>query len=135
MWISYCRDMYGFYGYGLWLVLQDSEIIGLAGFENADYEFVRGPSVELAYWISPPYRRQGYAREVCRFLLEYAAENLHFHEVSVYIKKTNKASLALAKCLGFLQTGTYQNIAILNKIPYNVEIGGDYVRDERKRKC
>jgi RimJ/RimL family protein N-acetyltransferase len=100
-WCAYIRDMYGFYGYGLWLVLRGDEIIGLAGLENANYEFLSDSEIELGYWIAPQYRRQGYALEVCEYLLLYAKEALQLERIWIYTLEENHPSRTLAERLGF----------------------------------
>lgn len=100
-WESYRETMYRLYGFGLWLVCLDHEIIGLAGIEFVDYGDGMQPEAELGYWIREAFRRQGYAREVCEFILQYAAEELLMEEISVSVKEENEPSLSLAEKLGF----------------------------------
>ena len=106
-WRAYRREMYRFYGYGLWLVMQCDEIIGLAGIEHADYDFLEDPVPELAYWIREEFRQRGYAKEVCRFLLHYAREQLGMDALSLFIKEQNQASVSLAQSLGFSEIKRY----------------------------
>lgn len=100
-WRSYRESMYRLYGFGLWLVCFHNEIIGLAGIEFVDCEDGIQPEAELGYWIRETYRRQGYAGEVCEFILQYAAEELAMEEISVSIMEENAPSLSLAEKLGF----------------------------------
>lgn len=80
---SYIKNMYGFYEYGLWMAelreaVRDAKtgaviapagtIIGQAGLQNREGFDVP----ELGYVILPEFRRQGYAKEACRGVLEYA---------------------------------------------------------------
>ncbi len=98
---AYIANMYGFYGYGMWLVKEKGtdKLIGRAGLENrlldGEYE------LEMGYAIAAPYQRQGYAREVCEGVLKYAKETLGFARVNCLIQKENKPSVALVKKLGF----------------------------------
>lgn len=102
-WESYCREQYGFFDYGFWLVTADckgaEQIIGVAGFEDSEQE----SGLELGYWIAEKYRQKGYAKEVCAFLLQYASEQLEAEEVSVFIRPDNLPSIRLAESLGFLE--------------------------------
>lgn len=58
--------------------------------------------LELGYRIFSPYRRQGYALEACREILEYTHEVLGCR-VCAMIRAENKASCRLAECLGMEQ--------------------------------
>lgn len=102
-WEAYCREQYGFFDYGFWLVTAEckgaEQIIGVAGFEDAQQE----SGLELGYWIAEKYRQKGYAKEVCTFLLQYASEQLEAKEVSVFIRPDNLPSIRLAESLGFLE--------------------------------
>ena len=55
--------------------------------------------LELGYRIFTPYRRQGYALEACREILEYTHEVLG-GRVCAVIQAENKASCRLAERLG-----------------------------------
>ena len=59
---AYIENMYGFYEYGMWLVLsrETGKLIGRAGLEHD----------ELGYMIAPELWNQGYATEVCRFIID-----------------------------------------------------------------
>ena len=100
MW-AYIRNVYEFYGYGLWTVcLQDreQEIIGRAGIYMRDgYEVP-----ELGYMIATPYQQQGYAEEVCRELISYARDKLCFDQLQAHIDKKNTGSIHLCEKLGFV---------------------------------
>ncbi len=98
---SYIRDyidkIYGFYGYGMWVVIhkEDSLLIGRAGIEPKE------DTAELGYVIAKEYRRQGYAAEVCRAILLHAADCLCLPEVCARVHKDNAASLRLCEKLKF----------------------------------
>lgn len=94
---AYIENMYGFYEYGMWLVFskETGKLIGRAGLEHD----------ELGYMIAPEFQNQGYATEVCRFIIEYARENTDFEELYCRIDERNEASVRLAKKLGFTNSG------------------------------
>lgn len=98
---AYIENMYGFYGYGMWLVFdrQTDELIGRAGIENRELHGTF--ELELGYAIAPAYQGKGYATEVCTAILAYARERLECREINCMIQKENQPSLALAKKLGF----------------------------------
>lgn len=94
---AYIENMYGFYEYGMWLVFsrETGKLIGRAGLEHN----------ELGYMITPELWNQGYATEVCRFIIDYARENTDFEELYCRIDERNEASVRLAKKLGFTNSG------------------------------
>ena len=59
---AYIENMYGFYEYGMWLVFskETGKLIGRAGLEHD----------EMGYMIEPELWNQGYATEVCRFIID-----------------------------------------------------------------
>lgn len=94
---AYIENMYGFYEYGMWLVFsrETGKLIGRAGLEHD----------ELGYMIAPELWNQGYATEVCRFIIDYARKNTDFEELYCRIDERNTASVRLAKKLGFTNSG------------------------------
>lgn len=101
---AYIRGQYGFYEYGLWAVVRkaDGKLIGKAGLTDcrAGEREDGAVMMELGYHIFSPYRRQGYAGEACRIILDYAAQE---YESPVYadVACDNAASIGLLKKLGF----------------------------------
>ena len=55
--------------------------------------------VELGYHIFRPFRRQGYAEEACRAVLNYAKEELAC-PVCAHVAKENTASIQMLEKLG-----------------------------------
>ncbi len=98
---SYIRNMYGFYGYGLWIVIEKSSgmIIGRAGLSNREVD--GEVFLELGYVIAKESQRQGYATEVSQAILEYAKDELGATQVIALMKSGNTASIRTAKKLGF----------------------------------
>lgn len=111
---AYIENMYGFYGYGMWLVFdrQTDVLIGRAGIENR--ELHGAYELELGYAIAPSCQRKGYATEVCTAILDYAKEHLECREINCLIQKENPSSLALAIKLGF----RYLETIVENGQPY-----------------
>lgn len=96
---DYIRYMYGFFGFGLWLIIekQSGRIIGRAGITNRDgFE-----NLEIGYLIERSKQRQGFAEEVCRALLKYGRDKLGCERMNAFIEKENGASIALVSKLGF----------------------------------
>lgn len=97
---AYIEYMYGFYGYGMWLVCdkKTGKLIGRAGVEHREE---LGGAMELGYAIGVPYQRQGYAMEVCRAILDYARDELQMTEINCLIEEGNTVSERFAEKLGF----------------------------------
>lgn len=96
---DYISHMYGFYGFGMWTVIEKSgnEIIGRAGLDVREgYELP-----ELGFVIKKSYQRKGYAEEACRAILTYAKESLLFDRVQALVEEANAASVSLLVKLGF----------------------------------
>ena len=123
---SYIKNVYPFYGYGYWTVERmesgrQKTVIGRCGLkdyeagEDNGYVVLRKDAVrehlpgsaeepfclELGYAVAEDYRRQGFAYEMCRAVLDYAFAVLHSDTVLVRIHPQNTASLGLARKLGF----------------------------------
>ena len=98
---SYIENMYGFYGYGLWMVIEKSSdrIIGRAGLSNREVD--GEVCLELGYVIAKESQRQGYATEVSQAILEYAKDELGAIKVIALMKPENEASVRTARKLGF----------------------------------
>lgn len=100
---DYIKQVYGFYGYGMWTVLEkkSGQIIGRAGVswrEGFDLP-------ELGFVIGVPWQRQGYAFEVCSAILDYAKEELAMDKVQALVMEGNRKSAALCEKLGFAERG------------------------------
>lgn len=100
---DYRRYIYGFYGYGVWTVMdkRSGQTIGRAGL--SEREECNLP--DLGFVIGKPWQRQGYAYEVCRAVLKYAGGELGMKEVQAFVQPPNTASAMLCRKLGFDLTG------------------------------
>ncbi|MCB0003687.1 MAG: GNAT family N-acetyltransferase [Anaerolineae bacterium] len=63
--------------------------------------------VEFGYTVFAPFRRQGYAREACAALMQWACEEQQVCEFVVTISPDNVASTRLAQGFGFQQIGSH----------------------------
>ncbi len=100
---SYRETIYGFYGYGIWTVIEKEtgDIIGRAGITMREgYE-----EPEMGFCIGVPWQRKGYAYEVCKACLEYASETLEFDEVMALVQPGNVSSESLCRKLGMTERG------------------------------
>lgn len=106
---SYIASMYGFYGYGLWLVYdkKTGKLAGRVGFSHREIDGEE--KVELGYIIDADYQGKGIAYRLCSELIEKAVEYWHFTEIFVCCDKNNARSIGLAKKLGFVYYGACDN--------------------------
>ncbi len=104
---KYIRNMYGFFGYGIWAVIlkETGDIIGKAGI----YDSTRTNGFEIGYAIDEPYRRKGYAYEACRAVIDFSENRLGQEELFALIEPCNIASIALAEKLGFRSVPGFQS--------------------------
>lgn len=96
---AYVKEIYEFYGFGLWTVLHKESgcVIGRAGLNVREgYDIP-----ELGFVIDIKYQGQGYAFEVCSAILKYAEEKLEFPAVQAFVDENNKCSVHLLEKLGF----------------------------------
>ncbi len=110
---DYIKNVYAFYGYGMWTVLDKAckKVIGRAGINwREDFDIP-----ELGFVIAVPFQRQGYAYEICRAIIEYGHKELGFNTFQVLIMEENKISKALCEKLGF----TYAEKVLLDGIQYD----------------
>ncbi|MDE5931939.1 MAG: GNAT family N-acetyltransferase [Lachnospiraceae bacterium] len=103
---DYIKNVYRFYGYGMWTVLEktDGKVIGRAGLSwREGYDIP-----ELGFVIGVPWQRQGYAYEVCRAILDYGKEELGFTSFQALVMVENEKSRTLCEKLGFAYEETVE---------------------------
>lgn len=103
---DYIRNVYRFYGYGMWTVLEKTggKVIGRAGLSwREGYDIP-----ELGFVIGVPWQRQGYAFEVCRAILDYGRKELGFVSFQALIMEKNEKSRLLCEKLGFVKNETVE---------------------------
>ncbi len=105
---AYIEHMYGFYGYGMWVVI-DKETGALIGRMGVEHREELGGELELGYAVAVPYQRKGYATEVCTAIISYAKEELGAPFLNCLIEEGNTVSEHLVKRLGF----NYQETILL----------------------
>lgn len=97
--IAYRKQMYGFYGFGIWIVIEKERgrVVGRAGLQMRDgFE-----DPELGFAILKEYRQKGYAQEACRAVLSYARQELELKTVRAVVDGENTRSQRLCEKLGF----------------------------------
>lgn len=104
---AYRRSQYHFGECGLWALVEKEHkrMVGKAGITDG----------ELGYHIYPQFQGCGYAKEACRAILKYAAEELELDEVLLKAEKSNTVSLRLAEALGFSQKEELETEVIYDK--------------------
>ena len=101
---AYITHMYGYYGYGMWLVFDRATgtLIGRTGLEHRDFD--GQTELEMGYVIAPAWQGQGIATEVCGAIIKFAREELDFPRLNALTDAKNAASIALLEKLGFAYT-------------------------------
>ena len=86
-------------------------MVGHIGFHTApgaDYLQPYSPdAVEFGYTVYPPFRRQGYAREASKSLIDWAFRIHGVRKFVVSIRPDNLPSQGLAAQLGFVRIGSH----------------------------
>lgn len=96
---EYVEKVYHYFEFGIWTVVlkETGEIIGRAGLNVREgYDMP-----ELGYVIGKAWQGKGIATEVCEGVLQYARTEFGFEKVMTLIQEENRASLQVAKKLGF----------------------------------
>ena len=98
---KYIENMYGFYGYGLWLVFhkESGELLGRMGISIRNID--GNDENELGYIVHRKYRGQGYSKEVCEAIITYAKETLSIEKIFIVTRAQNVKSIGLSRTLGF----------------------------------
>lgn len=102
---AYIRNIYHFYGYGLWGVFSkvDGSLVGRGGIELKQLE--DETIYEIGYLIAEGYQGQGYAREFVSGILHYSFSELEIPQIVAVIDKSNFPSLRLANRVGMRKYG------------------------------
>lgn len=103
--VQYRKNVYEFYGFGIWTVIlkETGEVIGRAGLTMR--EGFEEP--ELGFVIGVPWQGQGLAREVCEAILQYGEEEFAFQTVQAMVQPENRISIALLHALKFEQASEW----------------------------
>ncbi len=98
---TYIEKIYGFYGFGMWLVFdkETNKLIGRAGIEYR--EPCEEGQVELGYVIDPDFQGRGYATEVCKAIISYTRDVLEMKSILCRVNVANDVSKHLLENLGF----------------------------------
>lgn len=96
---NYIKNVYEFYGYGMWLItLKDSGlVIGRAGLEYKE----SFDGLELGFMLGKDYQNKGYAYEACSAIIKYGVEELGVSNYCAVVHRDNKRSIKLCEKLRF----------------------------------
>ena len=95
---DYIKNVYHFYGYGMWVITlkESEEVIGRAGLEYKE----GFDGLEIGFMLGKEHQHKGYAYEACKAILEYAKAELEQNEIHAVVHKENHASIVLCERLG-----------------------------------
>lgn len=99
---AYIENVYRFYGYGMWVIVQKQSgaVIGRVGLEYKE----GFDGLELGFMLGTAYQHRGYAYEACSAVLKYGMEYLGASCFYAIINEDNTASIRLCERLGFMMT-------------------------------
>lgn len=97
---EYIKNVYGFYGYGMWVLesRESGRIIGRAGLEYKE----GFDGLELGFMLGVAFQHKGYAYEACSAILAYGIEELEQRTYCSFINENNTPSIRLCERLGFV---------------------------------
>lgn len=93
------------------LITGGGERVGVIELDSIDFE---NGTAEVAYWIDPDHRRQGYARDALQTVVGYAFDELRLHKVTASVYEFNVASFELLKGAGFTEEGVHREDAFVD---------------------
>ena len=98
---DYIRNVYEYYGFGVWTVCQrgTGRVIGRAGISYRE-GFLQP---ELGFVIGVPWQGHGLAGQVCEAITRFAKTKLGFSELIAFADLENKPSIRLLEKLKFVE--------------------------------
>ena len=88
----YIKDVYSFYGYGIWGIYdKNNTLMGITGFTPHDED------IELCYALFNEYRAKNIAYEAVTLSIEYAMKNIEYNNIIIRTVRENLSALKLAK--------------------------------------
>lgn len=85
---------------GIW---KDDRFAGVVGTQKIDW---LNRKVEIGYWLSGSFQKQGIMTDACRALVTYTLGELDLNRVEIRCATHNVKSSAIPRRLGFTQEGT-----------------------------
>lgn len=95
---QYRKNIYEFYGFGMWTIVEKStgKVIGRAGISYRE----GFDKPELGFMVAVPYQGKGIAYEVCLAILDYVKEYHDIDKTLVLVEPKNTPSIRLCEKLG-----------------------------------
>ncbi|MGH6956093.1 MAG: GNAT family N-acetyltransferase [Caulobacteraceae bacterium] len=78
---------------------------------GCEIRFETAERAGVSYWTYAPFRRQGYAAQAMRLMIEAAARTPGLGTLEARVAPDNLASRALARSLGFVEIGEVEDTA------------------------
>lgn len=75
------------------------DVIGNVGLRNAT-----DSKAEIVVWLAPDFWGKGIGSRACKWIAEYASNQLSIKTITAKIKSGNKAAIAIAEKLGINHT-------------------------------
>lgn len=97
---EYIKNVYRFYGYGMWVIesRKSGQVIGRVGLEYKE----GFDGLELGFMLGTAYQHKGYAYEACSAVLSYGIRELGQSTYCSFVDEKNIPSIRLCERLGFL---------------------------------
>jgi len=97
---AYIKNVYNFYGFGLWGVFlkETGELIGRCGIQNNEIDGRN--EIEMGYLLDVNYWDNGYAVECTKAILAYAFDELYINRIVAVIDSLNTRSIKVAERIG-----------------------------------
>lgn len=86
-------------------------LVGMVGYHTIDW---LNRSVEIGYWIGADFQGRGLIARACRFMTDYAFNQLGLNRVVIRCAVGNTRSAAIPRQLGFTQEGVFRQQQTLN---------------------
>jgi RimJ/RimL family protein N-acetyltransferase len=83
-----------------YVITSGGDLVGWCGLAE-----LRGPALDLSYWIGAPFRGNSYATEAARTLIDHAFTNLGHETIQARARVTNSASRCVLEKCAFQWTG------------------------------
>ncbi|MFI3200305.1 MAG: GNAT family N-acetyltransferase [Eubacteriales bacterium] len=103
---KYIENMYGFYGYGIWIVEEKGTgcVIGRAGLEANGQQ----GEVDMGFLLLQEKQRIGIGYELCCAMIAFAKKMKLCHKINCLVQSGNIPSINLCKKVGFIDQGVIQ---------------------------
>ena len=114
--------------------LQDSELIGVTGFENISWN--NGTALIYIGIGNEKHRGKGYGREAFKLTIDFGFQELNFHKLQLNVLQYNEPAIKLYERLGFKREGVYREFIHRDGKRYDMYLYGllrsewDYISEK-----